>query len=105
MNAARFLKYVWPFFNIMHENAIEEPDQTYMLPFKFQSYDIQDRVLFGGLTRLMDEFIGLAKTDRKDKFQQANKPVNQVKNRYRNVYPYDDTTVKLSKKPGVDGRD
>ena len=89
----------------MHENAIEEIDQTYMLPFKSQSHDIQDRVLFGGLTGLMDEFIGLTKTDRKDKFQQAKKPVNQVKNRYRNVYPYDDTTVKLSMKPGVDGRD
>ena len=53
----------------------------------------------------MDEFIRLAKTDRKDKFQEANKTVNQVKNRYKNVYPYDDTRVKLSMKPGVDGSD
>lgn len=89
----------------MHENANGQIDQAYMLPFKSQSYDISHRVLFLGLTGLMNEFIRLAKTDRKDKFQQANKPVNQVKNRYRNVYPYDDTTVKLSKKPGVDGRD
>ena len=53
----------------------------------------------------MDEFIRLAKTDWKDKFHEANKSVNQVKNRYKNVYPYDDTRVKLSMKPGVEGSD
>ena len=89
----------------MHENANGQIDQAYMLPFKSQSYDIFYRVLFLGLTGLMDEFIRLAKTDRKDKFQEANKPVNQVKNRYKNVYPYDDTRVKLSMKPGVEGSD
>ena len=89
----------------MHENANGQIDQAYMLPFKSQSYDIFYRVLFLGLTGLMNEFIRLAKTDRKDKFHEANKPVNQVKNRYKNVYPYDDTRVKLSMKPGVDGSD
>ena len=61
---------------------MKRSDLTYMFPFQSQSYDIQDRVLFLGYTDLMDEFIGVAKTDRKDKFQEANKPVNQVKNRY-----------------------
>ena len=76
-----------------------------MLPFKSQSYDIHYRVLFLGLTGLMDEFIRLAKTDRKDKLNEANKPANQVKNRYKNVYPYDDARVKSSMKPGVDESD
>ena len=55
-----------------------------MLPFKShdKSYDIQDRVLLLGYTDLMDEFIGVTKTDRKDKFQEVKKRVNQVKNRY-----------------------
>lgn len=63
---------------------IKRSDLTYMLPFKShdKSYDIQDRVLLLGYTDLMDEFIGITKTDRKDKFQEANKRVNQVKNRY-----------------------
>ena len=51
----------------------------------------------------MDEFIWLAKTDRKDKFHEANKPVEYVKNRYKNVYPYEDTRFKISMKRGVDG--
>ena len=31
--------------------------------------------------------------------------VNQIKNRYKNVYSYDNTRVKLSMRPGVDGSD
>ena len=38
----------------------------------------------------MDEFIRLTKNGRKNKFQEANKLVNQVKNRYKSVSPYDD---------------
>ena len=82
MNTARFLKYVWPFFDIMHENANEEirPDLHVTISIPKLRYSGQGIVL--GYTDLMDEFIGVAKTDRKDKFQEANKPVNQVKNRY-----------------------
>ncbi|XP_066915197.1 receptor-type tyrosine-protein phosphatase S-like isoform X5 [Clytia hemisphaerica] len=58
-----------------------------------------------GMTGLMDEFIRLAKTDKKDRFSEANKMVNQAKNRFKNVYPYDDTRVKLSQRPGVEGSD
>ena len=53
----------------------------------------------------MEEFIRLAKIDRKDRFTQANKPVNSNKNRYKNIYPYDDTRVKLFQRPGVEGSD
>ncbi|XP_057299709.1 receptor-type tyrosine-protein phosphatase F-like isoform X2 [Hydractinia symbiolongicarpus] len=58
-----------------------------------------------GMTGLMEEFIKLAKTDKKDKFQEANKNVNQTKNRYKNVYPYDETRVRLSQRPGSEGSD
>jgi len=58
-----------------------------------------------GITGLMEEFIRLAKTDKKDKYQEANRNCNQVKNRYKNVYPYDDTRVRLSPRPGVEGSD
>ena len=60
---------------------------------------------FLGLTGLMDEFIRLAKTDKKDKFMEANRNINQAKNRYKNVYPYDDTRVRLSQRPGIEGSD
>ena len=33
----------------------------------------------------MDEFIRLAKTDKNDRFNEANKAVNQSKNRFKNV--------------------
>ena len=76
-----------------------------MLSFKSESYDILYRVLFLGLTCLMDEFIRLAKTNRKDTFEESNKTVHQFKNRYKNIYPYDGTRVKLSMKPGVNRSD
>ncbi len=53
----------------------------------------------------MDEFVSLAKSDAKHGFQEANKAVNQMKNRYKNVYPYDSTRVKLSNIPGMLGSD
>lgn len=57
------------------------------------------------MTGLMEEFIRLAKTDKKDRFNEANKTVNQSKNRYKNVYPYDETRVRLSQKPAIEGSD
>ena len=57
------------------------------------------------MTGLMEEFIRLAKTDKKDKFTEANRNINQAKNRYKNVYPYDDTRVRISQRPGVEGSD
>ena len=54
---------------------------------------------------MFDEFIALAHTDNQFTFQEANKPVNQAKNRYKNVYPYDETRVKLSQVHGVSGSD
>ena len=53
----------------------------------------------------MDEFIQLAKSYKHEKFQEFSITVNQIKNRYKNVYPYDNTRVKLSMRPGVDGSD
>ena len=53
----------------------------------------------------MDEFIRLAKADTGHKFQEANRQCNQNKNRYKNVYPYDETRVRLTQKPGADGSD
>ena len=57
------------------------------------------------MTGIMEEFIRLAKSEKKDQFNVANRIVNQPKNRYKNVYPYDDTRVKLSQRTGIDGSD
>ena len=57
------------------------------------------------MTGLMDEFIRMAKNDRKFRFTEANKEVNQDKNRFKNIYPFDDTRVRLSPRPGVEGSD
>eukprot|EP00794_Sanderia_malayensis_P008073 gene8073-8937_t len=54
-----------------------------------------------GSTGLMDEFVSLARTDVQHTFMEANKNSNQQKNRYKNVYPYDETRVKLQSIPGV----
>ena len=54
---------------------------------------------------MMDEFIALARTDIQFTFHEANKSANQSKNRYKNVYPYDATRVKLSQLSGVAGSD
>ena len=54
---------------------------------------------------MLDEFIALARTDNQFIFTEANKPINQAKNRYKNVYPYDSTRVKLSQIHGVTGSD
>ncbi|XP_057299705.1 receptor-type tyrosine-protein phosphatase S-like isoform X1 [Hydractinia symbiolongicarpus] len=58
-----------------------------------------------GMTALMDEFVKLAKTHKRENFQEANKSSNQAKNRFRTLYPFDDTRVKLTQRPGVDGSD
>ncbi len=44
----------------------------------------------------MDEFISLAKSDVKHTYHEANRTANQAKNRYKNVYPYDNTRVQLT---------
>lgn len=54
---------------------------------------------------MMDQFIALAKGDNQFTFSEANKVVNQSKNRYKNVYPYDGTRVRLSQNPGIQGSD
>ena len=54
---------------------------------------------------MMDEFVALAKNDNQFTFNEANKSVNQAKNRYKNVYPYDSTRVKLSQIHGTLGSD
>ena len=53
----------------------------------------------------MDEFVALAKSDNGQNFQEANKTSNQAKNRYKNVYPFDSTRVRLQNIPGVLGAD
>lgn len=58
-----------------------------------------------GMTGLMEEFIRLAKADRNDQYTHANKAVNHAKNRYKNIFPFDATRVKLSQRPGVEGSD
>ena len=57
------------------------------------------------MSGLIEEFVRLTKTDKKDKFTEANKSVNRSKNRYQNIFPYDDTRVRLSHIPGVEGSD
>ena len=57
------------------------------------------------MTGLMEEFIRLAKADLSDKYTEASKPVNESKNRYKNISPYDHSRVKLIKTPGVEGSD
>lgn len=57
------------------------------------------------MSGLVDEFVRLTKTDKKDQFTDANKTINQAKNRYQNIFPYDDTRVRLSFYTGVDGSD
>ena len=57
------------------------------------------------MSGLIEEFVRLTKTDKKDKFTEANKSVNLSKNRYQNIFPYDDTRVRLSHIPGVEGSD
>ena len=58
------------------------------------------------MSGLVDEFVRLTdKTDRKDKYTEANRTVNNGKNRYQNIFPYDDTRVRLAHIPGIDGSD
>ena len=57
------------------------------------------------MTGLIDEFVRLTKLDKKDLFREANKVVNQAKNRYKNIFPYDDTRVRLMTMIGHDGSD
>ena len=54
---------------------------------------------------MMDEFVALARTNSHLTFTEANKPANQMKNRYKNVYPYDSTRVVLPLIPGHAGSD
>jgi netrin-G3 ligand len=56
-----------------------------------------------GMTRLMEEFIQLAKADRKDEslFSDAKKDDNVPKNRHKNILPYNDTRVKVFWKGGM----
>ena len=58
-----------------------------------------------GMSGFFEEFIRLAKTDKKEKFNEANKNSNVSKNRYKNICPYDDTRVCLSPYPGLEGSD
>ena len=58
-----------------------------------------------GNTGIVDEFIALARTDSQFTFYEANKAVNQAKNRDMNVHPFDATRVKLSQIDGVPGSD
>nr|XP_047123425.1 receptor-type tyrosine-protein phosphatase F isoform X5 [Hydra vulgaris] len=72
---------------------------------ELRDYFRKSQVSESGMTELMSEFIRLAKSEKKDQFNAANRPINQAKNRFKNIYPYDDTRVKLTQKPGVDGSD
>ena len=54
---------------------------------------------------MMDEFIALTRSDHQFTLHEANKACNHAKNRYKNVYPYDATRVRLSQIPGVPGSD
>ena len=49
----------------------------------------------------MDEFVALARAENKYTFNEANKMSNQTKNRYKNVYPYDSTRVRLLNPAGM----
>ncbi|XP_065657512.1 tyrosine-protein phosphatase Lar isoform X12 [Hydra vulgaris] len=72
---------------------------------ELRDYFRKSQVSESGMTELMSEFIRLAKSEKKDQFNAANRLINQAKNRFKNIYPYDDTRVKLTQKPGVDGSD
>ncbi|XP_068728189.1 receptor-type tyrosine-protein phosphatase epsilon-like [Montipora capricornis] len=60
-----------------------------------------------GQTEMEEEFIRLGRgsTQPNTKFQAANMPYNKTKNRYANVLPFDDSRVKLSVIPGIEGSD
>ena len=53
----------------------------------------------------MDEFVSLARDETHHTFHEASKVHNQSKNRYKNVYPYDTTRVRLSQIHNLSGSD
>ena len=53
----------------------------------------------------MDEFIRLSSININDRTEEGKRVVNQMKNRYVGLYPYDNTRVKLTLRPGIDGSD
>ncbi|XP_065070051.1 receptor-type tyrosine-protein phosphatase S-like isoform X2 [Rhopilema esculentum] len=58
-----------------------------------------------GSTGLMDEFVSLARDETHHTFHEASKVHNQSKNRYKNVYPYDSTRIRLSQINNLSGSD
>ena len=53
----------------------------------------------------MDEFIRLSNININDRAEEGKRVVNQMKNRYVGLYPYDSTRVKLTLRSGIDGSD
>lgn len=73
---------------------------------KKSSHEVNSFLGFNGFHQ---EFIHLSKRQDDEQahlsFMEAMKPVNNSKNLYKNVYPYDQTRVKLSPIAGVEGSD
>ena len=57
------------------------------------------------MSSLFEEFILLANADKKEMLTEASKAMNQSKNRYKNILPYDNSRVLLIPYPGVEGSD
>ena len=53
----------------------------------------------------MVEFIRLSNININDRVEEGKRVVNQMKNRFVGLYPYEDTRVKLTLRPGIDGSD
>ena len=53
----------------------------------------------------MDEFIQLSNININHRAEEGKRVANQMKNRYGGLYPYDDTRVKLTLRPGIDWSD